>query len=223
MEEGLSQIRETTPYRVIRSFVGAVLAIAGFLGLIGIGADIQAWQRWLAGIDSWIPYTVAYLLLLLVAFALLAPDITEWRARRATASTVEREEEDRTVREQVEVSVPDPVPTPRPKKSRKLSDVLQAQLDKGVGLRKNIPLIPGMPNLTRPETTPEDVEMWIRRTRRLLDDEPELKSEFNYAPPKAFLEGLVPPRPFEPRHKKSLDQRIANLSEIISDLRNQDR
>lgn len=223
MNDGLSGVRETTAYRRIRTIVGVVLAFTSFLGLIGIGADIQAWQRWLAGIDSWIPYAAAYLLLLLVAFALLAPDVSAWRARRAMASNVEREEGDRTVREQVEVSVPDPAPSPLPRKGRKLSDVLQAQLDEGVRLRKNIPPVPGMPNLTRPETTLEDVEMWIRRTGRLLNDEPELKSEFNYARPKAFLEGLVPPRPFEPRYKKSLDQRIANLSGIISDLRNQNR
>lgn len=187
-------------------------------------ADIQAWQQWLAGIDSWIPYALAYLFLLLIAFALLAPDVLAWRARRSMARNVEREEGDRgDEEEEVEVSVPDAAPTPRPRTSRKLSDVLQAQLDEGVRLRKDIPPVPGMRNLTRPETTLEDVEMWIRRTGRLLNDQPELKGEFNYAPRKAFLEGLVPARPFEPRYKKSLDQRIANLGGIISDLRNQDR
>jgi hypothetical protein len=222
MNDGLSRIRETAAYRRTRSVVGAVLAFASLLGLIGIGADIQAWQRWLADIDSWIPYALAYLFLLLVAFALLAPDVSAWRARRSTAKKVEGGDRD-VEEEEEEVSVPDPAPTPRPSKSRKLSDVLQAQLDEGVRLRRDIPPVPGMRNLTRPETTLEDVKMWIRRTGRLLNDEPELKSEFNYAPRKALLEGLVPPRPFEPRYKKSLDQRIANLGGIISDLRNQDR
>ena len=200
-----------------------VLAIAGLVGLIGIGADIQAWQRWLAGIDSWIPYALAYFVLLLVAFALLAPDVSAWRARRSTLRNVEQEEEDRGIEEGVEASAPDPAPAARPRTSGKLSDRLQIQLDEGVGLRKNIPPAPGLPNLTRPETTQEDVEIWIRRTGRLLNDEPELKSEFNYVPRKAPLEWLISPHPFEPRYKKPLDQRIANLSGIISDLRNQDR
>jgi hypothetical protein len=223
MNDGLSRVRETAAYRRIRGFFALVLALAGFVGLIGIGTDIHAWQQWLAGIDSWIPYALAYFLLLLGALALLAPDISAWRARRSTVRKVEGEDGDRAVKEEVEVSVPDPVRPPRPKESRKLSDVLQVQLDEGVRLRKDIPPIPGVRSLTRPETTLEDVEVWIRRTGRLLNGEPELKSEFNYAPRKALLEGLVPPHPFEPRYKKSLDQRIANLGGIISDLRNQDR
>lgn len=200
-----------------------VLAIAGLLGLIGIGADIQAWQRWLAGIDSWIPYVLAYLVLLLVAFALLAPDVSAWRTRRSTARNVKQEEGDRGVEEEVEASASDPAPAARPRTSAKLSDRLQIQLDEGVGLRKNISPVSGLRNLTRPETTQEDVEIWIRRTGRLLNDEPELKSEFNYVPRKAPLERLISPHPFEPRYKKPLDQRIANLSGIISDLRNQGR
>jgi hypothetical protein len=225
MNDGHSRIKESTAYRRTRSLFGVVLGITSVLGFASIGADIEAWQRWLGGIQSWVPYALAYLLLLLIALALLIPDISAWRARRSTASSPERaeqEDEDRAAGEKA-VSVPDRAPTHQPENGQRLSDLLQAQLDEGVRLRKHIPPIPGMVNLTRPQTTPEDVEIWIRRTGRLLDGEPELKSEFNYRPGKAVLEGLVPPHPFEPRYKKSLDQRIANLGGIISDLRNQNR
>jgi len=192
MNDGLSRIKETTAYRRTRNLFGVALGITSVLGFASLGADIEAWQRWLGGIESWVPYALAYLLLLLISLALLIPDISAWRTGRSTASSPERAErgnEDRAAGEKAEVSMPDPAPTHQPGKGQRLSDLLQAHLDEGVLLRKNIPPIPGMVNLTRPQTTPEDVEIWIRRTGRLLDAEPELKSEFNYRPGKAVLEG----------------------------------
>jgi hypothetical protein len=71
-----------------------------------------------------------------------------------------------------------------------------------------------------PQTTGPDVEIWARRVRRLLGGvDPELLAEFNYQPPVAMLASFLAPQTLEPRYKKQLDQRIANLTGIIKDLR----
>lgn len=104
-----------------------------------------------------------------------------------------------------------------------LSRLLQRRLDQGVSLRKNIPAMPGMVSLTKPTTTPADVEAWTRRTKVLLEPTPKLLAEFNYKPPRALLDGFLATNPLEPAYKKALDQRIANLGEIITQLREQGR
>jgi len=80
-----------------------------------------------------------------------------------------------------------------------------------------------MVRLDRPTTTAADVETWIRRTRVLLEPTPELLAEFNYKPPQSLLGGLVGVHPLEPNYKAGLDQKIANLGEIIIHLRTQGR
>lgn len=104
-----------------------------------------------------------------------------------------------------------------------LSRLLQRRLDQGVSLRKNIPAMPGMVSLTQPKTTQTDVEAWVRRTKALLEPTPKLLAEFNYKPPRAPLDGLLATNPFEPAYKKALNQRIANLGEIITQLQQQGR
>ncbi len=104
-----------------------------------------------------------------------------------------------------------------------LSRLLQSRLDQGVSLRKNIPAMPGMVSLTHPTTTRADVETWARRTRVLLEPTPKLLAEFNYKPPRALLDGLLGTNSLEPAYKKALDQQIANLGEIITQLREQGR
>ncbi|HVY78534.1 MAG TPA: hypothetical protein VG898_08525 [Solirubrobacterales bacterium] len=104
-----------------------------------------------------------------------------------------------------------------------LSRLLQRRLDQGVSLRKNIPAMPGMVSPTRPTTTQADVETWARRTKALLEPTPKLLAEFNYKPPRALLDGLLATNPLEPAYKKTLDQQIANLGEIIIQLREQGR
>lgn len=103
---------------------------------------------------------------------------------------------------------------------RMLSDRLRAQLDAGVRLRHGIPRWPGIRAIGRPETTQPDVDMWVKRTQRILrGEDPELLSEFNYRPAKALLDSILPEDTSEPRYKKALDQRIANLKDIIVGLR----
>jgi len=104
-----------------------------------------------------------------------------------------------------------------------LSRLLQRRLDQGVSLRKNIPAMPGMVSPTQPMTTQADVETWARRTKALLEPTPKLLAEFNYKPPRALLDGLLATNPLEPAYKKTLDQQIANLGEIITQLREQGR
>jgi hypothetical protein len=104
-----------------------------------------------------------------------------------------------------------------------LSRLLQRRLDQGVSLRKNIPAMPGMVSPTRPTATQADVETWARRTKALLEPTPKLLAEFNYKPPRALLDGLLVSNPLEPAYKKTLDQQIANLGEIITQLREQGR
>lgn len=104
-----------------------------------------------------------------------------------------------------------------------LSRLLQRRLDQGVSLRKNIPAMPGMVSPTQPTTTQADVETWARRTKALLEPTPKLLAEFNYKPPRALLDGFLATNPLEPAYKKTLDQQIANLGEIITQLREQGR
>jgi hypothetical protein len=104
-----------------------------------------------------------------------------------------------------------------------LSRLLQRRLDQGVSLRKNIPAMPGMVSPTHPTTTQADVETWARRTKALLEPTPKLLAEFNYKPPRALFDGLLATNPLEPAYKKTLDRQIANLDEIITQLREQGR
>jgi hypothetical protein len=104
-----------------------------------------------------------------------------------------------------------------------LSRLLQRRLDQAVALRKNIPAFPGMVSPLHPTTTQADVETWARRTSVALESTPKLLAEFNYRPPRAPLAGLLATNPAEPAYKKSLDQKIANLGEIITLLREQGR
>lgn len=104
-----------------------------------------------------------------------------------------------------------------------LSQALQRRLDQGVSLRKHIPAMPGMVSMVHPTTTLADVETWVRRTKAILRPTPQLLAEFNYKPPRALLDHLLVTNSLEPAYKKELDRRIANLGEIITQLRDQDR
>jgi hypothetical protein len=99
----------------------------------------------------------------------------------------------------------------------RLSDALQVQLNEAVKLYRNIREIPGFPNIGQSETTEADFQNWVRRTDRLLADEPELRAEFHYAPQPAPLEHLL--NPMRSRYKKALEQKKSNLAGIIKDLR----
>jgi len=89
-------------------------------------------------------------------------------------------------------------------------------------MQKNMPAMIGMADISRPLTTAAEVDVWINRTRRLLKPRPELLADFNYKPPQSVLEGLTRTRTFEPRYKERLDLRVANLIEIVADLRSED-
>jgi hypothetical protein len=100
----------------------------------------------------------------------------------------------------------------------RFSKRLRRRLREGLALQRGLSLCGFSPVLTQRETTPADVDVWTKRTRRLLSVwSQDLVTEFDYAPPKsivdtAFVDRMTPPL------KKALDQRIANLEGIVRDL-----
>ncbi len=227
----VSELRKTRAYRVLKIVSSLAGALFGIIGVAGLFDDIETWGEWIGAVDSGLVYGLLYSVLLTLCLALLATEMWPLRAKSSTEAA--RARSTPSPRQGVDVrtnSNPQPPAGPRlprdppaaPHGARKLSDRLQAELDSAVRLRNNISSMAGVGGfgLVRPETTEQDVDMWVRRTQRLLrDEDPVLLAEFNYRPGKALLDPLLPTQSLAPRYKKGLDQRIANLRGIISDLR----
>jgi len=122
----------------------------------------------------------------------------------------------------VAAAAPTP-PTERPARTpegagRQLSDRLQKQLNEGVRLRNEIDPLQSLRLLGGTTTTEADVRSWVRRTEQLLKATPDLAAEFDYRRGMTALESLVSTGTLEPNWKRPLDQRIANLKNIIEQL-----
>jgi len=227
MQAITDEFRSSPAYR--RGFLAFKLAAAavGVVGLAGLDDDLGVWGGWLGGIDSALVYATLYVLLFAVSAAALVPDVRRWRAARS----VPRPKAPPPVIEAPQAEPAPEPPEPRPKsapqavRDEPLSDQLQRLLDEGVSLRRHVPAVIGIGGgFLHQETTEADIDMWARRTQRLLRERPELLAEFNYLPPRARFEALVGPSArLEPRYKRRFDQRIANLTGIISDLRHAGR
>jgi len=239
----LAELRKSPAYRRARVVVGGLMTLLAVIGFAGIAEDLETWVNWLGGLGSNVVAGVLYGVLLAVGLALLATEGYRKSNREDVAIPIRRAEpkdepESAPVAAASAVAAldqPTAAESGRAHASEsssrgapRFSDRLQAQLDEGVRLRRDIPGMPGITvtRLVRAETTEADVTMWIKRTERILRKaDPELLSEFRYRPGKAilssFMEGSTILDP--PSYKKALDQRIANLRGIIEDLRDAGR
>jgi len=208
---------------IIRAFP-AFMALTGFISLIGLAADLQAWRNWLGGIDSAVFPVAISSAILLVGLVLLSHQIRS--PRQQAVVSLKSEGSDIPKREPApSPSQPNDRTPPASEKTRNenLADALQRQLDQGKGLQRNMPPMAGMSLPTQAKTTEADVDVWINRTRRLLKLRPDLLADFNYRPPQSPLHNLIRPRTFEPQYKERLDLHVANLPGIIIELRHQNR
>lgn len=213
----------TATYRWLKIVVGFLGALLAVVGLAGLRDDLDTWGRWLGGVNSDLVYGLLYGLLLLASTGLLVAELLARRGSSANSPPTTPNVRSGPVSASAghEVLVENAVGAPQRSSSAggATSERLQKQLDEGVRLRRNIPAMPGIASLTSAETTEADVDMWVKRTQRLLRGvDPELLAEFNYRPGRAVIETLLPSS-FEPRYKKGLDQRIANLRGVIDELR----
>lgn len=210
---------------IVRAFP-TFMTVVGLISLVGLAADLQAWRELLGGIDSAVFPVAISSAILLVGLVLLSHQI---RTPRPRANISPRPDSEGSADRRIPASSPSQSrpTTGRPaggEKTREtFGDLLQRQLDKGRALQRNLPPFPGMIRPAQPTTTEADVDVWINRTRRLLRSRPGLLADFNYKPAESPLHRLLQPRTFEPQYKERLDLHIANLTELITGLRQEEQ